>query len=145
MLTIGQILFTKKSEIKTVSMDTPVEDACDILAANRIGILVVTEPNGMVTGVLSERDIVKHVASRRNFYKLLVSDICTKKPVTCVRSDYVADVLKDMKARHFRHMPVVEYTHLLGVVSIGDLYHHLLEEFGRDALTEEWSQLDGYL
>lgn len=127
MLTIGDILKTNAQQAVTASLATPVVDAARLLRGRRIGIVVVTAQNGVVEGVVSERDVIKLVAENRSPDGLTVADICTFKPVTCVRDDLAEDVLRTMQDNGFRHMPVVEFTRLLGVVSIGDLLSHMLD------------------
>lgn len=119
---INEIMSDKGREAVTVTTATSVTEACATLAQHRIGAVVVSDGQGGVAGILSERDIVRAVAA--GGAAALVEKAAhhmTAEVKTCTRSDQVMDVLARMTEGRFRHMPVVEKEELLGVVSIGDL------------------------
>lgn len=119
---INEIMSDKGREAITVTPATSMTDACATLAQHRIGAVVVSDGRGGVSGILSERDIVRAIAAGgQGALRDAAHHHMTAAVKTCTRSDQVLDVLSRMTEGRFRHMPVVEKETLLGVVSIGDL------------------------
>jgi CBS domain-containing protein len=136
-LTISDILSIKGGSIITIRPDQTAVEAAQRLRARRIGILLVAEASGRVIGVLSERDIVGAVAKHGEAGpSQLVQDIMSKKIVVCQPFDDAKGVMMTMKNGGFRHMPVMQDGAFKGLVSIGDILHHLLEH---DQLLEDQS------
>lgn len=134
-LTIGDILRVKGGAIVSIRPDKTVVEAAQLLKSKRIGVLLVAEPGGRVIGLLSERDIVGAIAQHgaEGAYQL-VQDIMTKRMVVCQPFDDAKQVMTTMKNGKFRHMPVMEDGLFKGMISIGDILHHLLEH---DQMLEE--------
>ena len=122
MTKVAQVLQDKPSQdIFTVHPDATVLEAITIMAAQDIGVLVVTHEDGVV-GILSERDYTrKIVLMERSSFDTSVSEIMTAKVLTVTRATPIEDCLKLMTDKHLRHLPVVEEGKLVGLVSIGDL------------------------
>lgn len=118
---IARILETKGPDIVTIAAGAVISDAVDLLNRHNIGALVVVDGDGRVTGILSERDIVRRLKGLAGMLSQPVSAIMTRDPVTCTREEPVDDIMEMMTTRHFRHVPVVEDGRLIGVVSIGDV------------------------
>ena len=139
---VQQILKSKgDSGVITVTGDTPVSDAAQILAERRIGGLVVSPDGEAVEGILSERDIVRSLAVRgTSCMTETVSEMMTRNPVCCSKNDSSDAVLTRMTDGRFRHMPVVEDGKLVGIVTIGDVVKARLEE-----LSMEKSALEGMI
>jgi CBS domain-containing protein len=129
-MTVRLILDGKGREVATASPSTSVGEACRMLAQRRIGALLVTGAQGRMTGIVSERDIVKALSEvGAAALDKPVSAIMTREVVTCSEADHVADVMRQMTSGKFRHVPVVDETGgLIGVVSIGDVVKHRLNE-----------------
>ncbi len=128
MKTIGQILQTKGSEIWTVSPDTTVFAALELMAKKDIGALVVVDEDNVV-GIFSERDYARKVIlegkSSRN---IPVSSIMTKN-VICVRPDQTINkCMALMTEKRIRHLPILENEQLVGVISIGDIVKAVINE-----------------
>lgn len=134
-LTIGDILRVKGGAIVSIRPDKTVAEAAQLLKSKRIGVLLVAEPGGRVTGLLSERDIVGAIAQHgaEGAYRQ-VQEIMTKRMVVCQPFDDAKQVMTTMKNGKFRHMPVMEEGLFKGMISIGDILHHLLEY---DQMVEE--------
>ena len=133
-MTVKAILSRKGSTVVTITPTASLADAVKLLNTHHIGAVIVTDPDGRVIGVLSERDIVRALADRgRAALDLGVEQTMTRRVVTAVESDTVGDIMGRMTAGKFRHIPVVEADRLVGVVSIGDVVKHRLEEIERDA------------
>ena len=80
-------------------------------------------------GLLSERDIIRAMASSPGAIQQTVADLMTSPVLTAAPDDDAASVLRTMTSRRFRHMPVVAGDSLVGMVTIGDLVKAQLTEF----------------
>jgi CBS domain-containing protein len=135
---VQQILMEKGDEgVVTVQPGSLVKDAAQILADRRIGTVVISANGKKADGILSERDIVRELASRgAECMSSSVDDLMTRNLVTCTRSDDANDVLSKMTEGRFRHMPVVEDGVMVGLVTLGDVVKARLKELAmeKDAL-----------
>ena len=107
----------------TIKVGDTVLTAAKLLVQNNIGLLVVTEAatDGRLVGVISERDIIKVVASGRGL-EVPVKDVCTKSVVTVHGKSDVAEAAKAMNGHGIRHVVVVDDSgRPIGVVSMRDL------------------------
>ncbi len=121
-MTVAAILGQKSHSIITAKAEDTLKGVCDLLSQHRIGAVVVTDGEGDISGILSERDIVKAVA--RDGVAALersTADYMTRAVTTCTPADTIADVMAWMTEGRFRHLPVVDGGRLVGVVSIGDV------------------------
>lgn len=128
-MNVAGILKVKGSDIITARADHTLLETAQTLAAHRIGALVVTEGDGRVGGIISERDIIRAIAE--NGVQALQSPVksfMTANVVTCVPEDTVADLMNEMTQGRFRHLPVVEDGRLTGIVSIGDVVKQRIAE-----------------
>jgi CBS domain-containing protein len=139
---VHQILKSKGDHsVVTVTAETSITDAVQILAAKRIGGVVVSPDGVMVEGILSERDIVRSLALRgASCLTETVGDMMTRNPTCCGRGDSMDDVLARMTEGRFRHMPVTEAGELVGIVTIGDVVKARIDE-----LAMEKSALEGMI
>jgi CBS domain-containing protein len=127
-MTIARILSVKGRDVVTIQPHRLISDAISMLAERRIGAIVVTGADGKVLGILSERDIVRALASGASVLQDPVSRYMTSKVVTCTGDTLVVDAMEDMTNGRFRHLPVVENGRLSGIISIGDVVKHRLAE-----------------
>lgn len=133
-MTVKHILDEKGREVVTVSPSMGTADAVRFLADNKIGAVVVTGAGGKIAGILSERDIVRAVASRgADALSAPISDIMTSKVTTCGESHTVNQVMELMTKGRFRHLPVEAYGKLIGIISIGDVVRRRIEDVEREA------------
>ena len=133
-MTVKAILSTKGSDVTTIEPTATLKDAVAILAARRIGAVVVTGAEQRVTGILSERDIVRTLAEKgESALNAPVSESMTRKVVTCSETETISDIMTRMTAGKFRHVPVVEQGRLVGIISIGDVVKWRLEEMERES------------
>ena len=108
-------------------------EAAKLLAERKIGALVVTGPDQRVVGIVSERDIVQELAAHGPAaLDLALTEVMTRKVTTCSASDTISSVMERMTAGKFRHLPVLEQGRLAGIVSIGDVVKHRLQEMERE-------------
>jgi CBS domain-containing protein len=128
-MSVAKILDEKGRDVVTIAGDRSMADAIAMLNQHRIGALVVVDGAGAVQGILSERDVVRAVGqSGAEGLALKVSERMTRKVATCAPTAVVHDLMEMMTQGKFRHVPVVESGRLAGMVSIGDIVKHRLEE-----------------
>jgi CBS domain-containing protein len=122
-MTIAAVLRQKGNAAISVTPETPVVEIARIMAARRIGAVLIVTASGQVAGILSERDIVKSVADRRNGVRCLAAEEIMTREVIMVGADTpVEAALEIMDQGYFRHLPVCDSDgSLLGIVSIRDL------------------------
>jgi CBS domain-containing protein len=135
---VSQILHSKKdAAVVFVPPGTSLARAAEILSARRIGALVVSPDGKSVSGILSERDVVRELGRRgATCLADTVDTVMTSKVTTCSREDRADDVLARMTAGRFRHLPVIEGGVMIGMISIGDVVKARLDELAmeKDAL-----------
>jgi len=126
---VNRILSVKGRDVATIEPNRSLSEAAKVLAERRIGALLVVDGHRPVSGIISERDIVRAVATQGA--KALdepVSRFMTGKVVTCTGETSINDIMELMTQQKFRHIPVVEGGQLSGIVSIGDVVKLRLEE-----------------
>lgn len=127
-MSISTILATKGSLVSTISATTTVIDIVRMLREKRIGAVLVTDRDGNVIGVVSERDIVRGLADQgADVLASPALQIMTSPVVTCAPHDTVQAAMTLMTSRRIRHLPVMADGKLCGLVSIGDLVKHRIE------------------
>ena len=132
-MTVKAILSAKGSGVDTIEPNTNLAAAAKRLAERRIGALVVTGADRRIVGILSERDIVQELAVRgAAALDMSLTDVMTRKVMTCGPTDTVSSLMERMTQGKFRHLPVVEQGRLVGIVSIGDVVKHRLEQMERE-------------
>ena len=131
-MTVRAILDTKGHQVEGVQPGAKVSAAVKILGDKRIGAVLVTNL-GRIEGILSERDIVR-VLSERGAEALdePISNVMTRKVVSCKQSDTVAAIMEMMTLGKFRHLPVVEDGKVVGLISIGDVVKWRVQEYERE-------------
>ncbi len=131
---VQQILKSKSDDgVVTVPPGTTVGRAAEILSTRRIGAVIVSPDGKTVAGIVSERDIVRELGRKGAGCMVdLVDGIMTAKLVTCAREDQTDSVLQKMTDGRFRHMPVMEGTEMVGLISIGDVVKARLTELAAE-------------
>ncbi|NNF53479.1 MAG: CBS domain-containing protein [Acidimicrobiales bacterium] len=139
---IAEILRSKGNKVATVRPNDTVERAVSMLKEHGIGALVVSENGSTIDGILSERDIVRALASHAaSTLAMPVSQIMTADVVTCHPGSRTGELMAMMTERRIRHIPVVNEGSLVGLVSIGDVVRVRLQELKDEAaLLEEYIQ-----
>ena len=132
-MTVKAILSKKGTDVLTIEPTKNLADATRLLAEHAIGALVVTGADRRIVGIVSERDIVQELAAHGPAaLDLALTEVMTRKVTTCSASDTISSVMERMTAGKFRHLPVVEQGRLAGLVSIGDVVKHRLQEMERE-------------
>lgn len=139
---VADILRHKGSTVTTVASSATLEEVVAILGRERIGALVVTDDGTSVMGIVSERDVVGHLAAAgRDGLDAAVDTIMTREVCTCAPEDAIEDLMTTMTNGRFRHVPVVVDGALGGIVSIGDLVARRLDELETEsALRHDYIQ-----
>lgn len=130
---VSRILHFKGGEVITVSPDRPILEVVTLLKERGIGAVVVVGDDGMIAGILSERDIVHALADQAtDLARLRAADLMTTQVSICESDHPVNDVMRQMTEGRFRHVPVVDDGRLAGIISIGDVVRARIEELERE-------------
>lgn len=109
------------TRIVSIEPASSVKDAAELMTRHNIGAVPVVE-NGMVRGMLTDRDIVlRCVAANKNPGSVKVSDICSQGAVSVRPEEEVADAVHLMSAEQVRRLPVVENGKVVGMLSFADI------------------------
>ncbi len=129
MKTVKEVLEQKGSEVISVSVDDTLAQALLKLTHHKIGAVLVVDKEKAIKGILSERDIIRHMAGRINIETtVLVAQVMTKE-VTYVKSNQTVEAcLQIMTTGRFRHLPVVDEEVTVGIISIGDVVKAILTD-----------------
>ena len=128
-MTIESILKRKGTDVTTIAPEASIKRAADWLSAKNIGALVVVTSENAVLGLISEREIV-HAFSRygETAASMPVKEIMRHGVTTVSPDESVNRVMNLMTHQRVRHMPVLRGGKLAGIVSIGDVVNHRLED-----------------
>ncbi len=133
--TVHKILAHKGGEVIAIRPDDTLGDAVQVLRDKGIGALIVTDTDGALLGILSERDIVRKLADAPGrTLPHRVDEVMTSNVEVCSSSEDLVSVLRRMTDGRFRHMPVVEEGRLIGMVTIGDVVNYRLLQLEYEAL-----------
>jgi CBS domain-containing protein len=133
-MTVSTILADKGREVVTIEPSASLADAARLLAEKRIGAALVLGADQRIAGILSERDIVRALAAHgAAALDESISQTMTRKVETCTIRETVTNIMERMTIGKFRHMPVVEQGRVVGLVSIGDIVKHRVQEMERES------------
>ena len=131
---VSDILQIKGSDVKTVRPETSARELAVKLHAEQIGAMIVSGDGRSVDGIVSERDLAYGLAAHGSeLPALTVARLMTKVVFACSPDDSITHVMKLMTQRRVRHVPVKEGDQLAGIISIGDILKHRLEEVEMEA------------
>jgi len=117
----------------TTHADCPLDDLIAILAERRIGTVVVVDRDQQVVGIVSERDIIRHLSTGGTTADTLAKNIMTSKVITVENNVTSAQLMQLITEHHIRHVPITCDGKLVGIVSIGDVVKRLLEKYEQEA------------
>ena len=127
-MTIESILRRKGADVTTIAPDASIKSAADWLCAKNIGALVVTS-EGAILGLISEREIVRAFSRHGEIAgSMTVKEIMQYGVTTVSPNESVNRVMNLMTQHRVRHMPVLRDGKLAGIISIGDVVKHRLED-----------------
>lgn len=125
---VQAILGNKGSHIVSMGPQATILEACRLLVEHRIGAVLVLDGD-RVAGMFSERDVARALAERGTAaLDITLAEVMTRNVLTCKPEDSVDDVMAVMTARRVRHLPVLAEGRLVGMISIGDVVKHRLDE-----------------
>jgi CBS domain-containing protein len=131
---VSTILDEKGRDVVTLRPNSTLAEASRILADHRIGTVVVTETDSGILGILSERDIVRAVATLgAAALDAPVSSYMTTDVQTTRSEERIRSIMEQMTRGRFRHIPVVEGGQMIGIISIGDVVKQRLAEIEAEA------------
>lgn len=135
-----QIMGARGADVVTIGPDATIADVADVLERRGIGAVVVLEADGKVVGIISERDVVRHLAVEgEQCLGVTVNDAMTGAVTTCRPAATTDDLMTIMTEGRFRHVPVTDDKGgLVGIVSIGDVVKATIEslEVEKESLAE---------
>jgi CBS domain-containing protein len=125
---------TNASGVASVRTDARVAEIVTLLVERRIGAVLVLE-GGQPVGIVSERDIVRCLATKGgDVMELQARDVMTAPVITIRPDESLCDAMELMTDRRIRHLPVMESGRLVGIVSIGDLVKRRIAEAEQEAM-----------
>ena len=141
LMRISDVIRRKGDLVVTVRSDATVLRLLEILEQHHIGAVVVSDDGSTVSGIVSERDVVRHLHTDGvGVLEETVAMIMTSVVETCSPDDDIEDLARTMTERRIRHVPVVVGGQLKAIVSIGDIVKWRIDE-----LQTERDQLVGYI
>jgi len=138
-MTVARILQEKGRDVFTTQPHRTLKEVIGLLAEKGVGAVVVSDASQSVLGILSERDVVRVLATEgASAFDDPVSRYMTPRVITVTRDDTIDHVMQTMTSGRFRHLPVVEDGRLIGIISIGDVVkrHVNVLDSERQALRE---------
>lgn len=128
MFTLKEFLLAKRKQVWSVSPDTSLRDTLKIIAEKNIGALPVIE-RGKLVGIFSERDLARSAASMKQLYmELPIRKFMTKKVLSLSQKNTMEDCMAIMTTHRIRHLPILEDNLIIGIITIGDVVKHNLQE-----------------
>jgi len=133
-MTVSTVLAEKGRQVVTIEPGASLADAAKLLAERRIGAVLVLGADRRLVGIISERDIVRALAARgAAALDEPVSQTMTRRVETCNEGETIGSIMERMTEGKFRHVPVIDQGRLTGIVSIGDVVKHRLQEMERES------------
>jgi CBS domain-containing protein len=133
-MTVSIILAAKGREVVSVEPNATLSSVVALLAERRIGAVLILGVDRRIAGIVSERDIVRALAERgAAALDEPVSRIMTRQVSTATEGETISSIMERMTAGKFRHIPVVDQGRVIGIISIGDVVKHRLQEMEHDS------------
>lgn len=130
---VREVLREKGPEVFTIGENKTIFEAANIMATNFVGSLLVLNEQGKISGILSERDILRQAAADPDTLKTaFVNSVMTQKVIVVEPDDEMEYVESVMTANKIRHLPVLNEGVLVGIVSIGDAVKSQLQVIRHD-------------
>ena len=125
-------LVTKLSnrECFTLTEKDTLKTASNKLQTHNVGVMpVLSEQDKSVIGIISERDLARYIYRDEFSSELLVTKIMTTNIISCNLNTSVTELMEIISNHKIRHIPIIEEKKLLGIVSIGDVVNHIIEQY----------------
>ena len=130
MSSLVQILI--KRGCITINQDASISDLISLLNKHNFGCAVVLDGANKVSGIISERDIIRNHNKVIIEKSIKVLDVMTKDTITCNTKTSSKELMQLMTENKIRHIPIVEQGELLGIVSIGDVVNRLIKNYNEE-------------
>jgi CBS domain-containing protein len=127
-MTVARVLAAKGRDVITAQPHLTLAAIVEVLVAQNIGAVVITDVQGNVLGLLSERDIARAISKRGAAALTDAVTMHMTKVVTTSEDESIHVAMEKMTNERFRHLPVMSDERLVGLVSIGDLVKYRLAE-----------------
>lgn len=128
MKTVKQIVQNKSNSIYSVSPETSVLDALQVMMDKNISALLVMDDQTLV-GIFTERDYARKIILQgKSSRETLIADVMTADLETIGFNSSIDQCMQIMTNRHIRHLPIVEDGKVGGMISIGDLVKFVIED-----------------
>ena len=125
---VWQILKVKGNQVWTISKDSTVLEALNLLVEKQIGSLMVMDGEN-IAGIFTERDYVRRVGVKGIQPETIrVDEVMTKELIPISLNQSVMECMELMTEKRIRHLPVFEDGRLVGLLSIGDVVKDIIEE-----------------
>ena len=124
-----EILQVKGDNIITINKNATVHEAIQLLNIHQIGALLVLDSYKNLSGIITERDILRECETRSELLsKTLVKDLMTTDVISGTEDDKLEDIMSIMTLNRIRHIPIIKYERIIGLISIGDIVKAELKE-----------------
>jgi CBS domain-containing protein len=128
MKPVFELLRSTNTTLWHVHPDDTVFDALKVLAEHDIGALMVMD-QGKVVGILSERDYTRKIALQgRNSKETRVAEVMTRNVIAVSPHTRTKDCMALMSQHRIRHLPVIEGSEVLGMISIRDIMNDIIAD-----------------
>lgn len=120
---LKHMVVAKKKSVVTAHTDTSINKAMELMLKNNIGCLPVTDKDGKLLGIVSERDVLSRINKAKDKYtELKVGDIMTTKLIKGTAEDDISHIAEIMEKNKIRHLPIVKDEKVTGLVSLWEIY-----------------------
>jgi CBS domain-containing protein len=128
MTTVRSVLQSKGSDIWSTTPNTLVFDALKVMAEKNVGALLVMEGNQLI-GIFSERDYARKVVLKgESSHNIAIRNVMTSGVISVTPDQSIEDCMALMTGKHIRHLPVLENSKLVGMISIGDVVKAIISQ-----------------
>jgi CBS domain-containing protein len=128
MTTVRSVLQSKGSDIWSTAPDTLVFDALKLMSEKNVGALLVMEGNQLI-GIFSERDYARKVVLKgESSHNIAIRNVMTSGVISVTPDQSIEDCMALMTGKHIRHLPVLENSKLVGMISIGDVVKAIISQ-----------------
>ena len=119
-----------KRQCFTLTEKDTLKTASEKIQKHNVGVMpVLNEKDKTVIGIISERDLARYIYRDEFKSDLLVNKIMTKNIVSCDLNTSVTELMEIISNHKIRHIPIIVEKKLLGIVSIGDVVNHIIEQY----------------
>jgi CBS domain-containing protein len=128
MAIVKNILETKSNAIFTITPDTTVYHALELMVEKNVSALLVME-NDKLAGIFTERDYARKVVLKgKKSKETAIGEIMTGNLITVTSASSIDECMELMTGKYIRHLPVVDNGKLVGIISIGDVVRCIIKE-----------------